>query len=201
MVAGGVDVVYPPENQKLYDAIADQGCILSDMPMGLEPFAKLFPRRNRLISGLSLGVVVVEAALKSGSLITARMALDQGREVFAVPGSPLDPRCNGVNDLIRQGAVLTENVTDILRHIHTMPKSLAEPPANDYEASFGPADETDVEHTRAQMLDYLSPSPVSIDELVRLCGVEPAVVLTVLMELELAGHVTRQPGHKIMRIA
>ncbi|MDR3449723.1 MAG: DNA-processing protein DprA [Alphaproteobacteria bacterium] len=198
VVAGGVDVIYPEENRDLYERITAQGCILSDMPLGVEPHAKLFPRRNRLISGLSLGVVVVEAALKSGSLITARMALEQGREVFAVPGSPLDPRCTGTNDLLRQGAVLTEKADDILTHIHSMPKMLAEPPANDFGAPTGPMDERELDSARAKILENLSPSPVSVDELVRECHLSPSVVLTVLLELELAGRIERQAGHKVV---
>jgi DNA processing protein len=200
VVAGGVDIVYPQENKDLYNRIAAQGCILSDMPLGIEPFSKLCPRRNRLISGLSLGIVVVEAAMKSGSLITARMALDQGREVFAVPGSPLDPRCTGANDLIRQGAVLTERAADILGHIHSMPKMLAEPPANDFDAPAAIADEKDLEAARGKIFESLDLSPVSVDDLVRQCHVSAAIVLTVLLELELAGRVERQTGHKIVRV-
>jgi DNA processing protein len=201
VVAGGVDVVYPEENRALHERIVETGCILSDMPLGVEPFSKLFPRRNRLISGLSLGIVVVEAALHSGSLITARIALDQGREVFAVPGSPLDPRCTGTNDLIRQGAVLTEKAADILTHIHCMPRMLAEPPANDFEAPQTPFDESALEKVRAQTLECLSPSPISVDELVRQFGLAPSLVLTVLLELELAGRIERQAGHKVALIA
>ena len=167
------------------------------MPLGVEPFAKLFPRRNRIISGLSLGIVVVEAALQSGSLITARMALEQGREVFAVPGSPLDPRCAGTNDLIRQGAVLTEKGADILTHIHAMPRLLAEPPANDFDAPPAPYDEGNVAQAREKILENLSPSPVSLDELLRACQLSPSLALTVLLELELAGLVERQLGHKV----
>jgi DNA processing protein len=200
VVAGGVDIIYPEENKALYDQIAESGCILSDMPMGLEPFSKLFPRRNRLISGLSLGIVVVEAALQSGSLITARMALDQGREVFAVPGSPLDPRCNGTNDLIRQGAILTEKAADILGHIHSLPNRLAEPPANDFNSPDGPIDEKALEAARATILENLGYSPVSIDMLVRECEQPPSVVLMVLLELELAGRIERQAGHRVVLV-
>jgi DNA processing protein len=200
ILAGGVDVVYPKENQNLYDQLAERGCVLSDMPLGLEPFAKLFPRRNRLISGLSLGVIVIEAALQSGSLITAKMALDQGREVFAVPGSPLDPRASGTNDLIRQGAVLTEKAADVLNHIHAAPRLLSEPPANDFLGAIPPIDESALAKARAEILENLSPSPVSVDELVRQCHVSPSVVLTVLLELELSGHVERQAGNKVVLI-
>ncbi|MFA5041269.1 MAG: DNA-processing protein DprA [Bdellovibrionales bacterium] len=200
VLAGGVDVVYPKENQDLYDTLVERGCILSDMPWGLEPFSKLFPRRNRLISGLSLGVIVVEAALQSGSLITAKMALDQGREVFAVPGSPLDPRATGTNDLIRQGAILVERAGDVLSHIHTPPRLLSEPPANDFCASSCPIDEAAVSQARSKILENLSPSPVSVDELARQCHLSPSVVLTVLLDLELAGLVERQVGNKVVLI-
>lgn len=204
VIAGGVDVVYPEENKNLYDQLIEHGAVISDMPLGCEPQAKLFPRRNRLISGLSLGVVVVEAAMKSGSLITARMALEQGREVFAVPGSPLDPRCTGTNDLIRQGAVLTETVTDILNHIHKMPKDLfggmGEPPTDPFEGFPGLSDESDLALATAKILENLSTSPVFVDELVRQCQLSAPVVLTVLLELELAGRLERQPGHRVALI-
>ncbi len=197
VLAGGVDVVYPQENQALYDRIIEAGCVLSDMPLGVEPFSKLFPRRNRIISGLSLGIVVVEAALQSGSLITARMALDQGREVFAVPGSPLDPRCGGTNDLIRQGAVLTASVTDILTHIHKMPRPLAEPSAPPFEGNPETLDESALEKARRVILECLGPSPVAVDDLIRATGCSAGVILTVLLELELAGRIERQAGHKV----
>ena len=117
VVAGGVDVVYPEENRGLYQALANEGAVVAELPLGTEPQARHFPRRNRIISGMALGVVVVEAAAKSGSLITARYALEQGREVFAVPGSPLDPRCRGCNDLLRNGATLTENAADVVTQL------------------------------------------------------------------------------------
>ena len=120
VVAGGVDIIYPPENEKLYAAIKKQGVIISEMRLGDAPQARHFPRRNRIISGLARGVVVVEAAVKSGSLISAQYALDQGREVFAVPGSPLDPRARGTNRLIRDGATLTEGAEDILAVLRPM---------------------------------------------------------------------------------
>ena len=196
-LAGGADVVYPEENRGLYDRMKEEGCIVSDQPLGLEPFAKLFPRRNRIISGLSLGVVVVEAALQSGSLITARMALEQGREVFAVPGSPLDPRCTGTNDLIRQGAVLTEKADDILAHIHKQARGLFEPSTPPISAPMAETEEKQIEAARAALLECLGPSPVGVDELVRESGRTPATVLTGLLELELAGRIERQPGQKV----
>jgi DNA processing protein len=198
VLAGGADIVYPEENRGLYDKIAGAGCVISDMPMGVEPHAKLFPRRNRIISGLSLGVVVVEAAEKSGSLITARMALEQGREVFAVPGSPLDPRCTGTNGLIRQGAVLTESANDIVSHIHSMPKNLIEQNAPEFTGFSESVDENSLADAHTKILENLSPSPVSVDELIRQCELPPPVVLTVLLELELAGRIERQAGHKVV---
>ena len=196
-VAGGVDVVYPEENQKLYDQLCATGCVVSDQPLGLQPIAKLFPRRNRIISGLSLGVIVVEAAEKSGSLITARMALDQGREVFAVPGSPLDPRCLGTNDLIRQGAVLTGNARDVMTHIHAMPRRLAEPAGAGFDAPDLVPDDQDLESLRVEILENLGHSPIQVDELIRQAAVPAALVLTVLLELELAGRLERQAGNRV----
>jgi len=196
-LAGGVDVVYPEENRALHGQIAERGCIVSDQPLGLEPFAKLFPRRNRIISGLSLGIVVVEAAQQSGSLITARMALEQGREVFAVPGSPLDPRCTGTNDLIRQGAILTEKAADILEHIHKQPRGLFEPVMPPFDAPLATPDESQLPSARLKLLECLSPSPTAVDELVRQSDLSPSVVLTVLLELELAGRIERQAGQKV----
>lgn len=201
VVAGGVDTIYPEENRALYGQIAEQGCIISDQPLGLEPRAQLFPRRNRLISGLSLGVVIVEAAQKSGSLITARLALEQGREVFAVPGSPLDPRANGTNDLIRQGAVLTEKAGDILAHIHGLPGRMAEPPTPEIEAPATRIDEGELAAARAKILENLGPSPVLVDELIRQCQLSAPLALTVLLELELAGRLERQPGQRVALIA
>lgn len=201
VLAGGVDIVYPEENRALYERLAENGCVISDQPLGCEPYAKLFPRRNRLISGLSLGVVVVEAARQSGSLITARMALEQGREVFAVPGSPLDPRCEGTNDLIRQGAVLTESAADILNHIHALPTGFGEPSKPELETPEAAMTEDDLFHARDIVLESLGSSPVGIDELIRDCVLPASVVMTVLLELELAGRIERQPGQKIVLIS
>lgn len=200
VLAGGVDIVYPPENQELYEAIVGQGAVVAEPALGIVPQARHFPRRNRIISGLALGILVVEAAARSGSLITARFALDQGREVFAVPGSPLDPRCRGTNDLIRHGATLTESVDDIIAQLpaaeatsrRTAPPatpSWAPPPA----ASGGePRDSA-----RNQITERLGPTPVAVDELVRQCHVSPAMVITILLELELAGRLERHPGNQV----
>jgi len=199
VVAGGVDVIYPPENETLYRAIAEQGAVISEMPLGEEPQARHFPRRNRLISGLSRGVVVVEAAERSGSLITANYALEQGREIFAVPGSPLDPRAKGANRLIREGATLIESAADVLSVLGPML-------GHDYReretlVPSQPKSETGLEeeadHVRRQIEDALSVSPVEMDELIRQTGARPSAVLTVILELELAGRCRRHPGNRV----
>ncbi len=200
VLAGGVDVVYPEENRALYEKIIEAGCVVSDQPMGMEPQARLFPRRNRIISGLSLGVVVVEAAQKSGSLITARMALEQGREVFAVPGSPLDPRANGPNALIRQGAILVETTADILEHIHRPKNLFAEQAFSPLEETCAPVSDDVLAAAREKILENLSTSPIPVDELVRGCQLSLPVAQTVLLELELAGRLDRQPGHRVALI-
>jgi DNA processing protein len=200
VVAGGVDVVYPEENQGLYDAIVERGAIIAELPVGTEPKAKHFPRRNRIISGTALGIVVIEAALKSGSLITARFGLEQGREVLAVPGSPLDPRCRGTNDLIRRGAALVESAEDVL---NALSGQLSSPAAERRQVlrqepvSYGFIEEKDIDRDRARLLEALGPSPVPVDELVRQCQLSAAIVTTLLLELELAGRLERHPGHQV----
>lgn len=198
VVAGGIDVVYPPENAALYGRIAKQGAVLAELPLHTAPLARHFPRRNRLISGLSRGVVVVEAAERSGSLITANYALEQGREVFAVPGSPLDPRARGGNRLIREGATLTETVEDVLSVLRPIFGQAFREPVERETAARSPADEVaKADGARALVEEKLGPAPVEIDELIRQCGVPAADVLTVLLELELAGRVQRHPGNRI----
>jgi DNA processing protein len=190
VLAGGHDRIYPPEHQELADAILANGALISEMPLGWEPRARDFPRRNRLISGLTAGIVVVEAAKRSGSLITARFALEQGREVFAAPGSPLDPRAEGSNDLIKQGATLVTDAADViavLRPIFGEPLALAatEPDPPPLPGSDPGSDE------RARIVALLGPTPVPIDDLVRLSRSSPAGVRVVLLELELAGRLER----------
>lgn len=202
VVAGGVDIVYPPENEGLYRDIAQRGAVLAESPLGTEPQARHFPRRNRLISGLSLGVVVVEAAVKSGSLITARFAGEQGRDVFAVPGSPLDPRAQGCNRLIKEGAGLVETADDIISHLQgALRRPLSEPSGSLFRPTT-PAqeDEAELEKARRQVAESLSPSPVLIDEVVRGCQLSAGVVMTVLLELELAGRLQRHPGGQVSLI-
>lgn len=199
VVAGGVDVAYPEENTALQERIGAEGAIVSEQPPGTVPHGRHFPRRNRLISGLSRGVIVVEAAPRSGSLITARLALEQGREVFAVPGSPLDPRCRGTNHLIRQGATLTEGVEDVLDVLETLLRTpLAEPGDADYGTPPpSPPDDTRFDAARTAICEALGPSPVPVDELVRGTDASPAVVAMILLELELAGRLHRHPGGQV----
>jgi DNA processing protein len=205
VVAGGVDVVYPEENRGLHEALAREGAIVAELPLGTEPQARHFPRRNRLISGIALGVVVVEAAARSGSLITARFALEQGRDVFAVPGSPLDPRCRGSNDLLRHGAILTEGAEDVLSQLGAQLKRPAAPPPNpslpppavmDW-ASAGTQPPVADDAALELITERLGPTPVAVDELVRQCHLSAAAVATLLLELELAGRVERHPGNLV----
>ena len=197
VVAGGVDDIYPPENEKLYHRIAEEGAIVSEGPLGLKPQAKHFPRRNRIISGMSLGVAVIEASLHSGSLITATYALDQGREVFAVPGSPLDPRAHGTNKLIREGAVLLSSAEDIITSFAQRKSSLLESPGPGYKGQFRGIPDTILDRARQDISVLLNVNPVAIDEIVRLCDLSTAVVMTVLLELELAGKVERHVGGRV----
>ena len=201
VVAGGIDTVYPPENALLQEQIGTGGAIIAETPIGTRPLARHFPRRNRLISGISRGVLVVEAARRSGSLITARCALEQGREVFAIPGSPLDPRSAGANHLLRQGAVLTESAADILDVLREMgARSVEERRPSGPSAPATPPDDDEVARGRALVAEKLSPAPVEVDELVRQCHLSPAVVLTILLELELAGRIERHPGNQVSSI-
>ena len=193
VLAGGHDRIYPAEHAPLLDQILEHGAAVSEMPLGWEPRARDFPRRNRLISGLAVGIVVVEAARRSGSLITARFALEQGREVFAVPGSPLDPRAEGTNSLIKQGATpVTEadDVVSVLRPIIGADLPAREDDADEAEQS--PAEPAPDE--RARVIALLSPAPVSIDDLIRLSGTSTRIVRMVLLELEIAGRIERHGG-------
>ena len=199
VLAGGIDVIYPRENARLYEAIKDNGLIISEMPMGTQPTARHFPRRNRIISGLASGLLVVEATHKSGSLITARLALEQGREVFAVPGSPMDPRAKGPNNLIRQGAVLVENTEHILEVLRMMEgQTISEPQYDLFDTPYSPPpDEGDLDHIRRAIRDKLSHTAVPIDDLIRILELTPAEVQSVLLELEIAGEIKRYPGNRV----
>ncbi len=198
VLAGGVDVIYPPENRPLYERLVAEGAVLSEMPPGTQPQAAHFPRRNRLISGLAAGLVVVEASLKSGSLITARLALEQGREIFAVPGSPLDPRSLGGNSLIKQGAVLVETAADILAPLQDLLRQpLRDPAGRGSGAAPPPSDGAGLDQARLRLRQALSPTPVALDDLVRGEGLAPGVLSLLLLELDLAGRLERHPGNRV----
>ena len=198
-LAGGQDCIYPPENVPLADAIMADGALVTEMPMGWSPRARDFPRRNRLISGMSVAVVVIEAAQRSGSLITARLALEQGREVFAAPGSPLDPRCEGTNGLIKQGAAIVTEANDVIsviRPILGQPIELAEAPPDQPQQPVTEPRGTE----RSKICDLLGPTPVAIDDLVRTAESSPAAVRAVLLELEIAGRLRWHRGSQVALI-
>ena len=193
VLAGGHDHIYPAEHVPLLEQILPAGAAITEMPLGWQPRGSDFPRRNRLISGMSVGVVIVEAARRSGSLITARMANEQGREVFAVPGSPLDPRAEGTNGLLKQGATLVTEAADVLAVIRPIlgqriEQSVEEPDDGPPRLTEPASDE------RARIVGLLGPVPVSIDDLVRLSQSSPAIVRTVLLELDIAGRLERHGG-------
>ncbi len=215
VVAGGLDVPYPPEHADLQRRIAAAGAVVTEAPPGTAPQASHFPRRNRIIAGLTLGVVVVEAAPRSGSLITARLAVEAGREVFAVPGSPLDPRARGANDLIRQGATLVETAADVLANLpdHSVAEAaplFARPDTPDGAAGFSEphplgADLRDsaLDHAAlyAQVLDLLGPSPTPVDAVLRRCQFSAPAVMAALLELELAGRIETLPGGRVAALS
>ena len=193
MLAGGHNRIYPSEHEPLIEALLPHGAAISEMPIDWEPRARDFPRRNRLISGISLGVVVVEAAHRSGSLSTARIAAEQGREVFAVPGSPLDPRAAGTNDLIKQGATLTTDANDVINAVRPIIGRPVELPIGESEDTAMDAGEPDP-GDRARIVGLLGPTPIGLDDLIRMATAPPAIVRTVLLELELAGRLERHGG-------
>jgi DNA processing protein len=199
-VAGGLDRPYPEENAALQALIATNGAVVTEAPLGTSPQARHFPRRNRIIAGLALGVVVVEAALRSGSLITARIAQDAGREVFAVPGSPLDPRARGGNDLIRQGATLVETAEDVLGALPPRPDIQAPDVLAENQMTWtGPSPAPHPgESDRQIVLDLLSFAPTAVDDLVRRCQLSASAVAAVLLELELAGRVEALSGGRMI---
>jgi DNA processing protein len=218
VMAGGIDHIYPPEHDKLAARIAETGALISECPMGMEPTSRHFPRRNRLISGLARGVVLIEAAVRSGSLITARYALEQGREAMACPGAPEDPRAGGCNQLIRDGAALIRNTEDVLEAL-SGPRTLglAEPGrqflfdddsfdedfgSSDYDAidDFDDADDQAGAAMADQILRLLGPHPVELDEIARQCGASPAEFSLAVLELDLAGRIDLLPGGMITSI-
>lgn len=196
-LAGGLDQPYPPENLELYQEIcAGKGLAISEMPMGWEPRARDFPRRNRLIAGICLGLVVIEAAERSGSLITARRAADFGRLVFAVPGSPLDPRAAGTNGLLKEGAIVTTESRDVIdalapsSRLFVDDESYLKEPEDEGGAPFTEPHDDD----RTRVIEALGPSPADIDDIIRHTGVAAQTVYLVLLELDLAGRLHRHPG-------
>ncbi len=202
--AGGLDRIYPGENVELAQQIVENGgALISEMPLGAEPRARDFPRRNRLISGLSRGVLVIEAALRSGSLITARFALEQDREVFAVPGSPMDPRAGGTNRLIQDGAKLVTKATDVIEELAVAtPRQsslFASDPASDYQEEDAPPSAIgDVSSDdRQRVIDALSTTPTPVDEVIASSGLPTPFVQTVLLELDLAGRIERSAGQLV----
>jgi DNA processing protein len=202
VLAGGVDNIYPPEHKDLYRRIAETGAVISEMPVGTIPQARHFPRRNRVISGLSLGVLAVEAAFQSGSLITARLALEQGREVMAVPGSPLDPRCQGTNNLLRQGAVLVESAADVLAALEGTSR-LSSSKTLTFELGDQPTEITNESLPNGSLeavTALLGPTPIAVDELSRWCQLSAPVVRAALLELDLAGRLEWHPGNRISRL-
>jgi DNA processing protein len=200
VVAGGIDKIYPPENKDLFMKIGENGVVVAEMPFGSVPKSQNFPRRNRIISGISLGTVVVEASLNSGSLITARTALEQNREVFAVPGSPLDPRCTGTNKLIQQGAHIVMSADDVMQQINFNASSLLESDSGFKTAKIPTASDSLLDKARPQILEKLGTSPTAIDDIISQTGIATNVVLTILLELELAGRLERYAGNKVSLI-
>jgi DNA processing protein len=212
VIAGGLDISYPPENEKLQARIAEAGAVVAEAPLGTAPMSRHFPKRNRNIAGLVLGMVVIEAAPRSGSLLTARLANEAGRELFAVPGSPLDPRCRGSNDLIRQGANLTETAADVLANLpdHPSRQGLARDPlfrhansgfAEKPALDFARVADTELAEGRIKILPLISADPVMVDEIARRCQLSTAAISAVLLELELAGKVETLPGNRVARPA
>ncbi|SDA34935.1 DNA-processing protein DprA [Sphingomonas sp. NFR15] len=197
VIAGGIDVVYPPENAALQERIACEGLLIAEQPPGTEPRARHFPYRNRIIAGASLGTVVVEAAPRSGSLITARLAGEAGREVMAVPGSPLDPRAQGCNGLIREGATLIQAAADVIEAIRPIDARGVRSRGVRFHA---PVAVDASENERRVVTGLLGPVPVAVDELIRQSGAAPAVVQVVLLELELAGRLERHAGGRVSLI-
>jgi DNA processing protein len=192
VIAGGIDVFYPPENEARQKTMFDRGLVLAEMPPGTEPRARHFPCRNRIIAGVSLGTIVVEAAPRSGSLITARLAAEAVREVLAIPGSPLDPRAQGCNRLIRDGATLVQNAADVVEAIQPSRPRVASP-TFDYEP---PIEQFDGE-AAGVVEALLGPSPVPVDEIIRLSGAPSGAVQMALLELDLGGRLDRHAGNRV----
>jgi DNA processing protein len=205
VVAGGIDIIYPRENTDLYHKIAQKGVVISELPFGVAPRGGNFPQRNRIISGISYGVIIVEATLRSGTLITARFAIEQNREVFAVPGSPFDPRCQGTNLLIKQGAKLIENIDDIVSELNLIEDyckeeaMLMEPSQAEFvgfspAARFGVSEKQDVKLARKMILSKLSYEPILVEEITSVMQIPAHIVNIVLVQLELADKIEHLNG-------
>jgi DNA processing protein len=214
VIAGGLDLPYPPEHAALQARIAEQGAVVAEAPLGTAPVARHFPKRNRIIAGLVLGLVVIEAASRSGSLLTAHLANEAGRELFGVPGSPLDPRSAGANDLIRQGAHLTESAADVLANLPDVPSRLGLSRDPMFQRISGPgfaesleplivedneADEVELARGRRLIPDMIGADPVAVDEIARRCQLSLTAITAVLLELELAGRVETLAGNRVAR--
>ena len=203
VVAGGVDIVYPPEHGDLFDAIRSKGALVSERPPGTKPTARDFPRRNRIISGLSRGVVVVEAAARSGTMITVNFALEQGRDVFAVPGSPLDPRCAGANRMIRDGAILIENANDILEALDAQLREPApvnlQPSLERASIDFFDSNKDSHDQLRQQLVDILGPTPLHRDEILRYANAPAGLVADLLLHMVLTGEAQEHEGGKFSK--
>lgn len=200
VVGTPLNEVYPAENADLFETLCERGCVVSELPFGSPTSPQNFPRRNRIISGLSQGVLVIEAQGKSGSLITARLAKDQGRTLFAVPGFPLDPRSEGPNRLIKQGALLVENAEDVWAGLNDLTKQylFLEPDMQEIIIPCYPSvSDTELDKARKIILDCLSPQMTGVDELVRETELSSQVVNIILVELELAGRIERHPGNRV----
>lgn len=201
VVAGGLDVVFPRENLRIFDQIRERGAVIAESPLGTQPSARHFPKRNRIIAGMARATLVVEAARRSGSLITARLASEYGREVLAVPGSPLDPRAQGTNALIKQGASLVQSADEVIEIMNDLPASEARMPDPDlFSAALPDASPSDLDRARAALVECLSPTATPVDELIRASQLSAPLVQMVLVELELAGKVERQPGNRVALI-
>jgi len=198
VVAGGIGHVYPPEHKKLYQEIAEKGLLISEDPLNQPPQGSLFPKRNRIISGLSWGVLIIEASMRSGSLLTARYAGDQGRTVFACPGHPLDFRAQGTNRLIKQGAVLTETIDDILSEYSSSYRSMSEPLTEEYDSS--PVLVQNADEVYTLIYSSLTMAPVSVCELSTTLSLSPSLVRACLVDMELNGEIERYPGDMVLRV-
>lgn len=200
VLAGGIDIIYPPEHAALYGAICEHGCLITEMPPGYQPRAQDFPRRNRIISGIALGVVIIEAAQRSGTLVTARYAAEQGREVFAVPGHPLDPRAAGTNQLLKSGATITTCAADVLDVLGPItgrtPVQLAEP-VHVFSTSPGPSTPPVSDGDLGLVVTALGPHPIDTDAIVQATGLKVRAVQVALMELDLCGRIERHGGQLV----